>query len=262
MVAEPNPELDAAQLRAGLESEYLESTRNPRSTPVTELNPAEVGTSDWEKVLKLAIVVAALAGIAVGAAPPRCGGPAAPTRSARLRRAHGANHHLGVAAHARGRHRGRPGCRRALATGRDEVYLGLTARGDGCRGLRRLRVEPAWPISAGTPCRSFGPLRQARFPDWARRAVDRGRSARRGARGIEGRGRPGQGAPDTHRDGPLVALRRASVGRRLRLVAGTLTQSSGFFALLDRFGLMPFLVFLVAPVAFRPITSARSCWQR
>ena len=33
--------------------------------------------------------------------------------------------------------------------------------------------------------------------------------------------------------------------------AGTLTQSSGFFALLDRFGLMPFLVFLVAPVAFR-----------
>jgi hypothetical protein len=61
-----------------LESEYLEITRNPRSTPVTELNPAEVGTSDWEKVLKLAIVVAALAGIAVGAA-------LATVREARLR---------------------------------------------------------------------------------------------------------------------------------------------------------------------------------
>lgn len=79
LVAEPNPELDAAQLRArALESEYLEITRNPRSTPVTELNPAEVGTSDWEKVLKLAIVVAALAGIAVGAA-------LATVREARLR---------------------------------------------------------------------------------------------------------------------------------------------------------------------------------
>jgi O-antigen ligase len=33
--------------------------------------------------------------------------------------------------------------------------------------------------------------------------------------------------------------------------AGTLTQPDGFFALLDRFGLMPFLAFLVAPVAFR-----------
>jgi O-antigen ligase len=33
--------------------------------------------------------------------------------------------------------------------------------------------------------------------------------------------------------------------------AGTLTQPTGFFALLDRFGLMPFLAFLVAPVAFR-----------
>src|SRR5690606_16247627 len=33
--------------------------------------------------------------------------------------------------------------------------------------------------------------------------------------------------------------------------AGTLTQPDGFFALLDRFGVMPFLAFLVAPIAFR-----------
>ena len=33
--------------------------------------------------------------------------------------------------------------------------------------------------------------------------------------------------------------------------AGTLTTSDGFFALLDRFGLVPFLAFLVAPLAFR-----------
>ena len=118
VVAEPNPELDAAQLRArALESEYLESTRNPRSTPVTELNPAEVGTSDWEKVLKLAIVVAALTGIAVGAALATVRRPGCANGSARLRRAHGANHHLGVAAHARGRHRGRPGCRRSARHG-------------------------------------------------------------------------------------------------------------------------------------------------
>ena len=76
VVAEPNPELDAAQLRArALESEYLESTRNPRSTPVTELNPAEVGTSDWEKVLKLAIVVAALTESRSAPHSPRCGRP-------------------------------------------------------------------------------------------------------------------------------------------------------------------------------------------
>ena len=61
VVAEPNPGARRGPAASkGLESEYLESTRNPRSTPVTELNPAEVGTSDWEKVLKLAIVVAAL----------------------------------------------------------------------------------------------------------------------------------------------------------------------------------------------------------
>jgi hypothetical protein len=75
----PNPDLDAAQLRAeALESQYLEITRHPGSTPVTELNPAEAGTSDRETVLKLAIVVAALAGIAVGAA-------LATSREARLR---------------------------------------------------------------------------------------------------------------------------------------------------------------------------------
>ena len=80
VVAGPSPDLDSAQLRAkALEARYLEISRDPGSTPVTELNPAETGTSDRQKVLKLAIVIAALAGIAVGAA-------LATVREARLRR--------------------------------------------------------------------------------------------------------------------------------------------------------------------------------
>jgi capsular polysaccharide biosynthesis protein len=75
----PNPDLNAAQLRAkALETQYLELTRQPGSTPVTALNPAETATSDRQKVLKLAIVIAALAGIAVGAG-------LATVREARLR---------------------------------------------------------------------------------------------------------------------------------------------------------------------------------
>jgi len=80
VVAGPSPDLDAAQLRAkALEAQYLDISRDPGSTPVTELNPAEAGTSDRQKMLKLAIVVAALAGLAVGAA-------LATVREARLRR--------------------------------------------------------------------------------------------------------------------------------------------------------------------------------
>jgi hypothetical protein len=65
----PNPDLDAAKLRAkSLETQYLETTQRGGATPITELNPAEVATSDRDKVLKLAIVIGALGGIAVGAA--------------------------------------------------------------------------------------------------------------------------------------------------------------------------------------------------
>jgi hypothetical protein len=76
----PSPELDAAKLRAdSLRTQYLETTRRAGSTPITELNPAEAATNDREKILRLAIVVGCLAGVAVGAA-------LATARETRLRR--------------------------------------------------------------------------------------------------------------------------------------------------------------------------------
>lgn len=76
----PSPELEAAELRAqSLRTQYLQTTQSPGATPITELNPAETATDDRRKVLQLAIVVAALAGIAVGAA-------LATLREVRLRR--------------------------------------------------------------------------------------------------------------------------------------------------------------------------------
>jgi hypothetical protein len=63
------PELEAAELRAqSLRAQYLDTTQSPGATPITVLNPAESATDDRRKVLQLAIVVAVLAGIAVGAA--------------------------------------------------------------------------------------------------------------------------------------------------------------------------------------------------
>jgi uncharacterized protein involved in exopolysaccharide biosynthesis len=80
LVVGPNPELDAAKLRAkSLETQYLETTQSAGATPVTELNPADVATNDRQKVLRLALVAGALAGIAVGAA-------LATLREVRLRR--------------------------------------------------------------------------------------------------------------------------------------------------------------------------------
>lgn len=63
------PELAAAELRAqSLRAQYLDVTQSPGATPITVLNPAESAADDRRKVLQLALVVAVLAGIAVGAA--------------------------------------------------------------------------------------------------------------------------------------------------------------------------------------------------
>jgi hypothetical protein len=68
LLGEQNPELDAAKLRAkSLETQYLETTQRAGATPITELNPAEGATNDRDRVLRLALVIGALGGIAVGA---------------------------------------------------------------------------------------------------------------------------------------------------------------------------------------------------
>jgi uncharacterized protein involved in exopolysaccharide biosynthesis len=68
-VGAANPELDEAKLRVrSLEAQYLETTQRGGATPITELNPAETATSDSDRIMKLALVVAVLGGLAVGAA--------------------------------------------------------------------------------------------------------------------------------------------------------------------------------------------------
>jgi uncharacterized protein involved in exopolysaccharide biosynthesis len=69
VVGAANPELDDAKLRVkSLEAQYLDTTQRAGATPITELNPAETAGNDQKKVLKLAIIAGALAGLAVGAA--------------------------------------------------------------------------------------------------------------------------------------------------------------------------------------------------
>jgi capsular polysaccharide biosynthesis protein len=69
IVGAANPELDEAKLRVrSLEAQYLETTQRGGATPITELNPAETATNDSDRILKLALVVGVLAGLAVGAA--------------------------------------------------------------------------------------------------------------------------------------------------------------------------------------------------
>jgi len=75
-----NPDLDEAKLRVrSLEGQYLDTTQRAGATPVTELNPAETAASDRKKILQLALVAGALAGLAAGAA-------LATMRETRLRR--------------------------------------------------------------------------------------------------------------------------------------------------------------------------------
>ena len=141
----------------------------------------------------------------------------------------------------------------AIATGRDEVYLGLMALAATAAVVYvALRVEPAWPISAGIALSIFsGHSDRLGFPIGPDRlliAAGLLGVALEGLRDVEGRARRPPIRIETAHWLLFAALLWA-VGSAWW--AGTLTQSSGFFALLDRFGLMPFLVFLVAPVAFR-----------
>lgn len=141
----------------------------------------------------------------------------------------------------------------AIATGRSEVFLGLTALAAAAAlAYIALRVEPAWPLSAGIALSIFsGHSDRLGFPIGPDRlliAAGLLGVAVEGLRDAEGRTRrPPIRIETVH--WVLFAALLWAVGSAWW--AGTLTESSGFFALLDRFGLMPFLVFLVAPVAFR-----------
>jgi capsular polysaccharide biosynthesis protein len=87
VVGAANPELDEAKLRVrSLEAQYLETTQRGGATPITELNPAETATSDSDRIMKLALVVAVLGGLAVGAA-------LATLREMRVRRRAALAHH-------------------------------------------------------------------------------------------------------------------------------------------------------------------------
>jgi O-antigen ligase len=137
----------------------------------------------------------------------------------------------------------------AVAAGRAELFLGAAVLAAGAAVVYLgLRVEPAWPLSLGIAASIFsGHSERLGFPIGPDRlliatgllgvALAARREARRPAFRLEAAHWLLLGAF-------LWALASA-------WWAGTLTTSVGFFALLDRFGLVPFLAFLVAPLAFR-----------
>jgi putative inorganic carbon (hco3(-)) transporter len=141
----------------------------------------------------------------------------------------------------------------AVASGRDELYPAATAlAAAGAIGYLALRAEPAWPLSLGIALSVFsGYSDRIGFPIGPDRLLI--------ATGLLAV------ALEVMRESELHPGRtRLSIGAAHWLLfaallwaaasawwAGTLAQPTGFFALLDRFGLMPFLAFLVAPIAFR-----------
>lgn len=141
----------------------------------------------------------------------------------------------------------------AVAAGRTELYLWAAALAAGAAVVYlSLRVEPAWPLSLGIAASIFsGHWDLLGFPIGPDRLligtglVGAVLAARREAEASDGR--PAFKLEPVHWL-LLVALLWAVASAWW---AGTLTTSVGFFALLDRFGLVPFLVFLVAPLAFR-----------
>jgi putative inorganic carbon (HCO3(-)) transporter len=141
----------------------------------------------------------------------------------------------------------------AVATGSAEVYVGATALAAAAAvAYLALRAEPAWALSVGIALSIFsGHSDRLGFsigPDRLLIAAGLLGVALQGLRDGEGRAkRPPIRVETAH--WLLFAALLWAIGSAWW--AGTLTQSSGAFALLDRFGLVPFLAFLVAPVAFR-----------
>jgi putative inorganic carbon (hco3(-)) transporter len=136
----------------------------------------------------------------------------------------------------------------AVEIGSDRVFLaavGLAAAGAVL--YLSLQVDPAWPLSIGMALAVFsGYSDRLGFPIGPDRLLIGAGLLGVALEGVRGR-RPSLRVETSH--WLLFAALLWAVASAAW--AGTLTQPEGFFALLDRFGVMPFLAFLVAPVAFR-----------
>jgi putative inorganic carbon (hco3(-)) transporter len=135
-----------------------------------------------------------------------------------------------------------------VAAGDERVFLaavGLAAAGAVL--YLSLTVEPAWPLSIGMALAVFsGYSDRLGFPIGPDRLLIGAGLLGVALERVRGR-RPPLRVETSH--WLLFAALLWAIASAAW--AGTLTQPDGFFALLDRFGLMPFLAFLVAPVAFR-----------
>ena len=142
----------------------------------------------------------------------------------------------------------------ALAAGvaPDRVFLGAAAV-SGAMGLLyvAVRVEPAWSLSLGIAAMAFsGNWQHMGIPIGLDRllvaagliaVVVRARAERPGMAALRG-----GGLETVH----WVLLLAAAWAIGSAASAGTLTSSQGVFGLLDRFGLVPFALFFVAPTVF------------
>lgn len=139
----------------------------------------------------------------------------------------------------------------AVVAGQAAVFVGAAALAAAAAVVYiGLRVEPAWPLSLGIAASIFsGHSGRLGFPIGPDRLLI--------ATGLVGVALAAVRADQDRR--PSIEFKAVHWLLFVALLwavasawwAGTLTTSVGFFALLDRFGLMPFLAFLVAPLAFR-----------
>jgi putative inorganic carbon (HCO3(-)) transporter len=148
----------------------------------------------------------------------------------------------------------------AIALGDYEFFLALVGIAAGVAVVYiALRVEPAWPISVGIALAVFsGQSDRLGFPVGPDRIL-----IAAGLAGVMVQGY--RQDADGRALRPPIPVRSAHWVLFVSLLwaagsaywAGTLTESSGFFALLDRLGLVPFVLFFVAPVAFRTAAQRR-----
>jgi putative inorganic carbon (HCO3(-)) transporter len=136
----------------------------------------------------------------------------------------------------------------AVDAGSERVFLGaLGLAAAGAVLYLAVQVEPAWPLSIGIALSVFsGYSDRLGFPIGPDRLL-----IAAGLLGVAFEGARERRPPlrvGTAHWLLFLALLCAVVSAAW---AGTLMQPTGFFALFDRFGVMPFLAFLVAPVVFR-----------
>jgi putative inorganic carbon (hco3(-)) transporter len=140
----------------------------------------------------------------------------------------------------------------AVASGRAELFLAAAAAAGAIAVVVvSAHVEPAWPLSLGIAATVLsgnsahvgmpvGPDRVLIAAGLVGVWVERRRMR---AAGVEPPRLPVAGVHWVLFVAALWAIGSA-------IVAGTITHNAAFFGLLDKFGLVPFAMFLVAPVAF------------